>query len=115
MTFDEWYETSDLKLGEIDNPEIAGLEKAAARQAWRAALESQEGQWVSTAQDLVSAMETCHICKGLLVLQEEANHCEDCSYDCEAHEGEECTPIYELHRRLKALLPSPPSASEEPK
>lgn len=56
------------------------------------------------AKLLVEAMETCHICKGLLVLQKNPAHCEDCSRDCEGHEGSECTPIYELHRILKAVL-----------
>ena len=56
------------------------------------------------AEELVTAMETCHECKGLLVLQEEPAHCEDCSYDCESHDSPECTPIYVLHARLKSLL-----------
>lgn len=64
------------------------------------------------ARQLVETMETCHICKGLLVLQENPAHCEDCSWDCEGHEGPECVPIYELHRRLKSFL-AKGSPSEE--
>lgn len=56
------------------------------------------------AEELVTAMETCHECKGLLVLQEDPAHCEDCSYECESHGGPTCTPIYVLHARLKSLL-----------
>lgn len=64
------------------------------------------------ARALIEAMETCHICKDLLVLQEDAVHCEDCSYDCEGHEEPECVPIYVLHARLKAILAALPPVSE---
>lgn len=53
---------------------------------------------------LLDAMETCHICQGALLLQEEAVHCEDCSVDCENHEEPECTPIYVLHRSLRKSI-----------
>lgn len=58
----------------------------------------------SVASKLVSAMETCHDCKGLVLVEEGPIHCEDCSPDCEAHKGPECKPLQALHIRLKALL-----------
>lgn len=53
------------------------------------------------ATELLDAMETCHICKGALILEESPIHCEDCSGDCENHEEPECTPIYVLHANLR--------------
>ena len=45
------------------------------------------------AQELMIAMETCHICKGAILLQETPVYCEDCSFDCEEHEEPECPTI----------------------
>ena len=69
-----------------------------------AALEARNRELESAARGLVDAMETCHICKGTLLVSEEPAHCEDCSRDCECHEEPECLPIYEFHRRLRAAL-----------
>ena len=57
------------------------------------------------AEELVTAMETCHECKGLLVLQEDPAHCEDCSYDCESHEG----PDMHSYLRPSCKAKVPPS------
>ena len=56
------------------------------------------------AYKLVDAMETCHICKGTILASDEPVHCEDCSYDCDDHDGPECETIESLHRNLKAAL-----------
>lgn len=55
-------------------------------------------------QELLDVMETCHICKGTLILQEHPVYCEDCSSDCENHEEPECTPIYVLHAKNRKEL-----------
>ncbi|HEV7523024.1 MAG TPA: DUF551 domain-containing protein [Candidatus Angelobacter sp.] len=69
---------------------------------------------IDAATELLDAMETCHVCKGVLVLQEHPVHCEDCSGDCENHEGSECTPIYVLHAKLrKALKLATPASTGE--
>jgi len=62
--------------------------------------------WISAAQALVDAMETCHQCRGTVLVDHGPVHCEDCSYDCDNHDYPECESIYELHRRLKAALAS---------
>jgi len=56
------------------------------------------------AQALVDAMETCHECKGTVLVEERPVHCEDCSGDCDSHEGAECPTIYGLHLALKCAL-----------
>jgi len=58
-----------------------------------------------SATDLCAAMETCHDCKGQVVIQEHPVYCEDgCDSNCECHDGPECTPIYVLHAALAKLL-----------
>ena len=64
------------------------------------------------AQALVDAMETCHECKGTVLVEEQPVHCEDCSYDCDSHEGAECPTIYSLHLALKQALAHRHSAQE---
>jgi len=59
---------------------------------------------VEVAQSLVDAMETCHECKGTVLVEEQPTHCEDCSAYCEEHEGAECPTIYSLHLSLKQFL-----------
>ena len=59
---------------------------------------------VKTALALVEAMETCHLCKGQVIVEEGPIHCEDCSFDCDEHEQPSCTPIYVLHGALKTAL-----------
>jgi hypothetical protein len=62
---------------------------------------------IEAATELLDVMETCHICKGALILEEHPVHCEDCSGDCENHDEPECTPIYVLHARLRKTLAAP--------
>lgn len=69
----------------------------------RRALEKSEAVALA-AYKLADAMETCHICKGAVLVTDEAVHCEDCSYDCENHDGPECETIESLHRNLKKAL-----------
>lgn len=63
--------------------------------------------------ELLEAMETCHICKASLLLEREPIHCQDCSSNCEGHDGPECTTITLLHARVKQLLLMPPARSVE--
>lgn len=56
------------------------------------------------ATALVAAMETCHLCQGLILIEEGPTHCENCSYDCEEHDEPNCIGIDVLHARLKAAL-----------
>ena len=64
----------------------------------------QAGALRNAAQALVDGMETCHQCKGTVLVDEQPVHCEDCSSDCDNHEGAECPTIYGLHLQLKTLL-----------
>jgi hypothetical protein len=59
---------------------------------------------IAAAKELADTMETCHICKGALVLEESPVHCEDCSADCENHEEPKCIPTYILHGKLRKAL-----------
>ena len=77
-----------------------------------AVLTAEVEQLRRSATSLVDAMETCRICKGTVLVEESAVHCEDCSDDCDYHEGPECVWIYDLHRDLKAALA--PQTGEKP-
>lgn len=67
------------------------------------------------ASELTDAMETCHICKGTVLVEEQPVHCEDCSWDCDNHEGSECPTLYGLHLALKNRLTAiNPPAPKEP-
>jgi hypothetical protein len=71
------------------------------------ALAQRNRELARIAQALVDGMETCHECKGTVLVDEYPIHCEDCSSMCENHEGAECATIYGLHLALKrALLPN---------
>lgn len=60
---------------------------------------------IATAQELVDAMETCHICQSTLMVEEGPVYCEDgCSSDCDGHEAPNCVGIDVLHARLKRAL-----------
>jgi hypothetical protein len=75
------------------------------KMAQRIAAQSAElEQLRAEAQALVDAMETCHQCKGTVLVEEQPTHCEDCTYDCDSHEGAECPTIYGLHLALKMAL-----------
>lgn len=66
----------------------------------------------TAAKLLLDTMETCHICKGSIILDENATHCENCSYDCDDHEEPRCVPIYVLHQNLRKLLAAPAKEGE---
>ena len=59
---------------------------------------------VEAAKILVSAIETCHVCQGTVLVNEGPTHCEDCSWDCEEHDGQECPRLDSLHGNLKRAL-----------
>jgi hypothetical protein len=65
---------------------------------------SQAVRIKAAAEALVEALETCHICRGLISVEEGPIHCEDCSFDCEEHEPPDCPSIADLHRTLKKAL-----------
>lgn len=70
----------------------------------------------SAAIALVEAMETCHICQGTVLVSEQATNCENCSWDCDEHDGPSCPSIYVLHDRLKVALSAlPKDVKPEPK
>ena len=56
------------------------------------------------ARELVTAMETCHYCSCLVLVEDGPIHCEDCPSGCEHHEPPDCRRISELHFRLKRVL-----------
>ncbi len=54
---------------------------------------------------LLDALETCHICGGILHLEDwTPTHCENCSWDCDEHEEPQCSPLWKLHRDARAAL-----------
>ncbi len=54
---------------------------------------------------LLDALETCHICKGVLSLDDGSpTHCENCSWDCDEHDEPECVPLYVLHRNARQAI-----------
>jgi len=59
---------------------------------------------IKDAEELVYALQTCHICKCVVLVDEGPIHCEDCSSDCEDHEEPNCPSISDLHSALKRAL-----------
>ena len=59
---------------------------------------------LSAAKALVDAMETCHICLGTILVDEDPVHCEDCSFDCDEHQLPACRSIQDLHAELKRQI-----------
>lgn len=53
---------------------------------------------------LLDGLETCHICKRQLLIDDGPAHCEDCSPDCDDHEEPMCQSIYDLARTLRRSL-----------
>lgn len=54
---------------------------------------------------LLNAIETCHICGGILSLDDqEPAHCENCSWDCDYHDEPECEPMHSLHHKASRAL-----------
>ena len=106
-----------LVAGEANAAEVCLIERIAALTQENAELKAQVDalRCVSeTAQELLDAMEICHICKGTVAVEESPVHCEDCSYDCDSHEEPDCTSIYDLHRYAKAALIAARAAGNEP-
>lgn len=59
---------------------------------------------LAVCQQLVDAMETCHICEGTLCVEEAPVYCENCSWDCDDHEGEHCPTLYARHLKAKTAI-----------
>jgi hypothetical protein len=59
----------------------------------------------AAAERLCEKLDTCHICKGLLHLDDvEPTHCEDCSRDCDEHDEPNCESLGDSVRALRDLL-----------
>jgi hypothetical protein len=65
--------------------------------------------------ELIKAMETCHICKTQLCVDETPTHCESCSYDCEDHEEPDCKPLDVLHGAAKKAIDAAQARAQGPK
>ena len=60
---------------------------------------------LDAARRLVDAMDTCHVCRAKLLVDDTPVHCEDgCSYNCEDHEEPDCAGIDVLHGALDKEL-----------
>ena len=84
----------------------AGLEVNLAAVIRRAEVaETALAELATASSALVCALDTCHVCAGEVCLDTtEPTHCEDCSADCECHEGDECVPIYVLVDKVSAAI-----------
>jgi hypothetical protein len=59
------------------------------------------------AEALVDTMETCHICKGTIMVGDpkgDGVHCEDCTGDCDSHDEPNCHSVESLHTNVKRAL-----------
>lgn len=56
------------------------------------------------SNELLSAMETCHICKGSIIIQDFPTHCEDCSGDCDDHDEPPCIPVDVAFNQVRRAL-----------
>ena len=66
---------------------------------------SQRPDALKRIEELLDAMETCHMCGGVLSLDDvEPTHCENCSGDCDGHDEPKCVPLYFLHSQAKRAL-----------
>ncbi len=117
-TADRLVELIDQANAAIElTPRVAELEKKNAELRATPAIGAQatialnaHAELLGAAKSLVEGMETCHICKGLVLLNESATNCEDCSSDCDDHEEPDCVPIYVLHGKLSAAIVEAESA-----
>ena len=78
-----------------------------------AALRARCERMEAPVSELLDAMETCHICKGAIVLQDYPTHCETCSYDCEEHDGPACVTVDVLHARIRKAIAARAAAQLE--
>lgn len=58
---------------------------------------SPEERAGSKIRDLLTFMETCHICQGTLCLDDGPVHCENCSSDCDEHDQPDCLSMERFH------------------
>ena len=61
---------------------------------------------LKTIERLLDSLDTCHQCKGILTVDDTPTYCEEggCSWDCDEHDGPECTPRSELQRRARVSV-----------
>ena len=93
------YYPADRVIREI-RYERRAVEYTRAPHPSHAAVEAME----QAAQTLADGMETCHVCRGTVLVEEGAVNCEDCSACCDDHEEPECPTLYDLHLDLKRKL-----------
>lgn len=56
-------------------------------------------------QEFLESTETCHICQGVLSLDDVGpTHCENCSWDCDEHDGPECPTVQSQHQQAKRSI-----------
>ena len=112
-TMDARVKEIEARLKEAVDPEYSGRESIALRASvadipylLTALRESEEREkkLVEAAEQLADAMDTCHICKGKLVLEEYPSYCEGCSPCCDEHDDPECPTINTLHRKLRTAI-----------
>jgi hypothetical protein len=94
----------DSALWDIAVTEAAGRLRAASELLQARARIAELEQ---AGRAMVDAMGRCHICCGSLIVEDGPAYCEDCSGDCDEHEGPACPTIYELHETLSAVLAAP--------
>lgn len=76
----------------------------------RAAIDSgstvrSRSETLDDIRKFLDTFDTCHLCRGVLSLDDLGPvHCENCTQDCEAHEGPACTAIYILHANARRAL-----------
>jgi hypothetical protein len=58
----------------------------------------------TAAKTYVDALDTCHICQGQVIIEAGPTHCENCSYHCEGHVGDDCSRLDTLHENLKQAI-----------
>ena len=130
MQYDKWWKEQTLKGDPRFRPYLVSEAFSAGWEAARAAGAMEINAWADGYQELaereaawqaereatvklLDAMETCHICKGALILEDGPIHCEDCSSDCEEHDEPECESVYSLHGKVRRLLRSGPQPIPE--
>lgn len=102
----------DTAAGEMGKKCSPFLTRRRIREAYSRDRERWVNVWES-AQLLLEALETCHICKGSLIPSETPSYCENCSWDCDDHDEPVCVPINVLHENLRRALSQLPAPPEE--
>lgn len=84
-------------------PEVAMLRFARAASKLENVLEHYKSA-AKALDDLCTCLDTCHICKGTLVVEDSIPHCENHSSDCQEHEQPDCITLEKAHEVARATL-----------